>query len=317
MPYFDPLHKEPDSAAPIVESNAVKLPTPTLSLTATGQNSLSATIGASENATGYILQVATDLFYTANVQTFYVTGTSKSITGLNPSTTYYGNVQAVGSGFLFSDRSGASATTQGVPNVAPTVSAGNATSVQLPTSSVSLNATASDSDGTIVSYLWTQVSGPNTATIANASQASTTASGLVQGSYVFRVTATDDDGATTSANKTVTVAQSQLTAYYGTKTDGTTLSEGAIQAGASVAFSTGADVTVDFSSNQVPAYLWYAEPSTEPLKTKWQDTVNIPNNGNIGTEEDLFNAPTIVGGYRFYITTYATTTAYPTQFKKS
>ncbi|MCG7860182.1 hypothetical protein MD537_24585, partial [Flavihumibacter sediminis] len=62
-----------------------------------------------------------------------------------------------------------------------------------------------DADGTIASYNWRQVNGPSTATIANAGNASTSVSGLVAGVYTFRLTATDNDGATATDDMTVTV----------------------------------------------------------------------------------------------------------------
>ncbi|WP_250633076.1 PKD domain-containing protein, partial [Rhodoflexus caldus] len=49
------------------------------------------------------------------------------------------------------------------------------------------------------------VSGPNTAAIATPANVQTLVSGLVQGTYVFRLTATDNAGATASADVNVTV----------------------------------------------------------------------------------------------------------------
>ncbi|HEY5391063.1 MAG TPA: hypothetical protein VIJ57_03025, partial [Hanamia sp.] len=59
------------------------------------------------------------------------------------------------------------------------------------------------SDGTISSYWWTQVSGPNTATFGTPAVATTTATGLIQGTYVFNILVTDSYGAT--ANNTATI----------------------------------------------------------------------------------------------------------------
>lgn len=90
------------------------------------------------------------------------------------------------------------------PNQSPSVSAGNDITITLPTNSTTLHGTASD-DGTISSYAWTRVSGPATYTLGTPNAATTTLNGLVQGVYVFRLTATDDDGATGTDNITVTV----------------------------------------------------------------------------------------------------------------
>lgn len=53
-----------------------------------------------------------------------------------------------------------------------------------------------DPDGKITSYLWSQVSGPNTATILSGNTVFPTAQGLVAGTYKFRVLVTDNYGAT-------------------------------------------------------------------------------------------------------------------------
>jgi gliding motility-associated-like protein len=90
-------------------------------------------------------------------------------------------------------------------NQAPIANAGGPVSVTLPTNSTNLTGSGSDADGSIASYLWTQVSGPTTATLTNATNSAVTVSNLFQGSYVFRLTVTDDDGATGSATVTVTV----------------------------------------------------------------------------------------------------------------
>ncbi len=89
-------------------------------------------------------------------------------------------------------------------NLAPTVNAGTDKAVTLPTNSVTLTGTASDANGSIASYSWTKQSGP-AATLTNATTASLTASGLVAGTYVFRLTVTDNGGATAFDEATVTV----------------------------------------------------------------------------------------------------------------
>ncbi|MCE9670904.1 discoidin domain-containing protein [Myxococcus stipitatus] len=88
-------------------------------------------------------------------------------------------------------------------NQPPVANAGADQSITLPTSSLTLAGSATDADGTITSYAWTQVSGP-TATLSNASTATLSVSGLVAGTFVFRLTVTDDDGATHSDDVTVT-----------------------------------------------------------------------------------------------------------------
>jgi lysophospholipase L1-like esterase len=95
-------------------------------------------------------------------------------------------------------------TVNGAANQSPSANAGADQTITLPTSSVTLTGSGSDPDGTIASYAWTKVSG-GAATINSPSSASTTISGLAQGSYIFRLTVTDNGGATASDDVTVTV----------------------------------------------------------------------------------------------------------------
>ena len=76
---------------------------------------------------------------------------------------------------------------------------------------IHLAGTATDIDGTIVGYLWSQVSGPNSSVIQNPGSPSTVASGLIAGTYVFQLSATDNDGATgtKSINVLITVKAPQ------------------------------------------------------------------------------------------------------------
>jgi ribosomal protein L14 len=93
-----------------------------------------------------------------------------------------------------------------VPNQPPVANAGNNIVLTLPLNSTTLNGGSStDADGTIVSYTWARVSGPATFTLANANAAATGLTGLVQGTYTFRLTVTDNDGATATDDIIVTV----------------------------------------------------------------------------------------------------------------
>jgi Secretion system C-terminal sorting domain/Bacterial Ig domain/Right handed beta helix region len=92
-----------------------------------------------------------------------------------------------------------------IVNTPPTANAGADQTITLPTSSVTLSGSGSDPDGTIASYAWTRISGPNTPTIVSPSSASTNVTGLIAGTYVFRLTVTDNRGATGFDEVTVTV----------------------------------------------------------------------------------------------------------------
>jgi predicted esterase len=104
----------------------------------------------------------------------------------------------------------------GPSNQAPVVNAGSDQTITLPASSVTLNGSATDADGSISKYAWTKVSGGN-ATFGNAGAASTTVSGLTEGTYSFRLTATDNVGATGSNDVTVTVKAASIPSNPGAK----------------------------------------------------------------------------------------------------
>ncbi|WP_222933108.1 PKD domain-containing protein [Fulvivirga aurantia] len=90
-------------------------------------------------------------------------------------------------------------------NVLPTVNAGPNISITLPTNSTNLNGSATDPDGTVSSFAWSQQSGPAAATLSNQNTPTLSVSGLVEGTYVFRLTATDNDGGSASDNTQVNV----------------------------------------------------------------------------------------------------------------
>lgn len=79
-------------------------------------------------------------------------------------------------------------------NQLPTANAGADQSIQLPTTVVSLAGTGADSDGTISSFSWNQINGPNTGIITSPNSANTTVTNLIAGTYRFRLTVTDNQG---------------------------------------------------------------------------------------------------------------------------
>jgi hypothetical protein len=60
-----------------------------------------------------------------------------------------------------------------------------------------------DLDGRISSYLWEQISGPNQSTIVNHNSVKTLVTNLITGTYSFKLTVTDNNGA--SANDDITI----------------------------------------------------------------------------------------------------------------
>jgi hypothetical protein len=92
-------------------------------------------------------------------------------------------------------------------NIAPKANAGSDQSIPVSWNYFPfLNATPStDADGWIVSWKWTKVSGPSSYSFSSPTSAQTKANNLVAGTYVFRITVTDNKGATSSDDITVTM----------------------------------------------------------------------------------------------------------------
>lgn len=89
----------------------------------------------------------------------------------------------------------------------PTATAGNNQTITLPTSSVTVSASGSTAGTghTISSYSWSKMSGPTSFAITSPSSQSTTITGLVQGTYDFKVTVTNDASVQASADVIITV----------------------------------------------------------------------------------------------------------------
>lgn len=98
-------------------------------------------------------------------------------------------------------------------NKSPVANAGSNLTITLPATTAQLSGSASnDPDGTIASYVWTQVSGPITALLSSSSAVNPSANKLSEaGTYVFRLTVTDNDGATANDQVTVTVKAATAT----------------------------------------------------------------------------------------------------------
>lgn len=122
----------------------------------------------------------------------------------NDGATDYDNMQIIVSGSSTNDD--APTTT----NIAPVANAGYDKSTN--NTSITIYGSGTDKDGQIVSYKWTQYGGA-AATLTNASTKNLTVSGLKDGKYYFRLTVTDDRGATDYDNMLVNVSGSNSTAY--------------------------------------------------------------------------------------------------------
>lgn len=94
-------------------------------------------------------------------------------------------------------------------NIDPVANAGTDQAITLPTSSTTLNGSASDDDGTIASYAWSEIT-PGGATIESPSSATTVVSDLSYGTHTFRLTVTDDVGGVDSDDIDVVVSEQNL-----------------------------------------------------------------------------------------------------------
>ena len=88
----------------------------------------------------------------------------------------------------------------------PVADAGNDFSVQLPTEALLLDGSRSYApDGSITDYKWMKISGPGSATIINSNSAMPAIEAVEAGKYTFRLTVTDSNGSTASADVSIEV----------------------------------------------------------------------------------------------------------------
>ena len=133
-------------------------------------------------------------------------------------------------------------TVNAAANIPPVANAGGNKTITLPVNKITLAGSGTDADGTIVSYLWTKISGPTSYSIVNAASPVTDVTGLIQGTYQFELKVTDNNGAVgkdtmqvivnaaanippvanAGGNKTITLPVNKITlAGSGTDADGT------------------------------------------------------------------------------------------------
>lgn len=206
-------------------------------------------------------------------------------------------------------------------NVVPVANAGSNIRITLPTSTVTLNGSASaDSDGSITAYLWRKVSGPGAGTITAVSSANTTVTGLTTaGTYVFALTVTDDLKATHSDSVTVTVlaapvvnkvpianagtnivinapnSTATLNGSASTDTDGSIVKYAWRKiSGAAAGISTPAAVTTSVTGLVAGTYD-FELTITDNSGASDRDTVNVKVNPVVSTPPPITNKPPVAG----------------------
>lgn len=141
-----------------------------------------------------------------NQATILITGTNANVSGLVAGSYVFMLSAIDDKGATGSDMVTVTVANQPPPpNVLPVANAGVDRSIYLPNNSVTMAGSGTDSDGSIQSYAWTRVTGPTTYSIANAGDPVTTISSLVKGSYIFRLTVTDNTGGTATDDVLITV----------------------------------------------------------------------------------------------------------------
>jgi hypothetical protein len=184
-----PINQPPTSNAG--NDQTIQLPTSSVTLTGSGTD-------GDGSIVGYLWTKISGTGGTITTPT----STTTTVTGLSVGT-YVFNLRVTDNGGLTANDT-VVITVLAANNIPPIASAGPDQTIQLPTTLI-LNGSGSDSDGTISTYLWTRVSGPNTPTINTANTAATSVTDLAEGTYVFRMTVTDNNGGTDTDDATITV----------------------------------------------------------------------------------------------------------------
>lgn len=157
-------------------------------------------------------------------------------------------------------------------NAGPIAVAGNNQSITLPTSSTSVDGSASTDDVAVTVYLWTKVSGPAGGTIATPNSATTNITALQQGTYVFRLRVEDVAGLFDTDDLSIVVNTAANNAPVAIITTGTPI----IQLPTNTVNLSGTSSTDDVA---VTGYLWtqLSGPGTATIATPTASTTNMNN----------------------------------------
>ncbi len=79
-------------------------------------------------------------------------------------------------------------------NQPPVANAGPDAVITLPVDSIEITGSGTDTDGSIINYTWTKISGPQQYNILNPNAATIKVSQLTQGGYTFQLAVTDKGG---------------------------------------------------------------------------------------------------------------------------
>jgi len=171
----------------------------------------------------------------------------------------------------------------------PTVDAGANQSVTVDGTAI-FTAVATPGSSPIVGYLWEKVSG-GSITLANTTTASVTASSFGVGNFVLKVTVTDQNGLTASDTVTLTGLAQTVQIRWGAFDTEPDLATAVLPNTFNV--TQGAtEINVPFGIASNNKYIVWSQPSTEPDKTNWFNSIF-----NYGTVPDgAMKAQVIAGG---------------------
>jgi len=160
-------------------------------------------------------------------------------------------------------------------NAAPVVNAGANQNLSSGVTTATLTATATDSDNDAMTYLWSKVSGPGTQVINNSTTKVAGVTGLTNGAYVFRFTATDSKGAASSATTGVNVAAANNIPVVTAGNNRTT------SVGQDTVHLDGEAVDVeDFDCCAIKLWSQISGPTTSFTATDWNPVVSGLTGGN-------------------------------------
>lgn len=157
---------------------------------------------ATTTAVGFV-DAANGNYTLANSSPYKGTGTGGSDPGVNMTTL---SLALGASALTFNSATFKSITGDWGNNLPPTVNAGADQNLSAGTTSTTLTGTASDPEGDPLTQTWSRISGPNTPTIVSPSALSTSVTGMIAGTYIFRLTVNDGVNANVTDDVQVIIA---------------------------------------------------------------------------------------------------------------
>lgn len=181
-----------------------------------------------------------------------------------------------------------------VTEIPPTVTTTGDQSIEIGSGDVIFVATGIPGNSPIVSYLWTQISGP-TATLSGQTTNTLTVTNYSIGEAVFRVTVTDQNNRTATATDTLTVTGALVEIRWGFFDVEPDLSTVVFPNSMSVAAGS-SEFAIPFGQTATNKFIAWDQPSDETDKNAWFNTVL-----NYGTVPDaVFKAKVVANGRSRY-----------------